>query len=226
MLERLPPPLGGRIPVFPYGARDEVISEQPVVAAYPDFVAVLEKIVGLVAVSEKQPWKCRGFDEPFPFHKSYPVYVSFERSPYRTVLIQISEFEPQTPGFASAVQGIEPFDAAVSSECHSVQAAVRGIPEIVLVVGGYEVAVSSVGRLGNLVREFHEGEIFLTQYINAGCLGYPDSSELVFAAFGHIIALEMRGRLSGVETQNLTSVISGDASAKETYPYESKVVSE
>lgn len=93
-------------------------------------------------------------------------------------------------------------------------------------IGGYEVAVPPVGRLGNLVREFHEGKIFLTQYINAGCLGYPDSSELVFAAFGYIIALEMRGRLSGVETQNLASVISGDASAEETYPYKSKVVLE
>lgn len=93
-------------------------------------------------------------------------------------------------------------------------------------IGGYEVAVPSVCRLGNLGREFHEGKIFLTQYINAGCLGYPDSSELVFAAFGYIIALEMRSRLGGMETQNLASVISGDASAKETYPYESKVVSE
>lgn len=93
-------------------------------------------------------------------------------------------------------------------------------------IGGYEVAVPSVCRLGNLSREFHEGKIFLTQYINAGCLGYPDSSELVFAAFGYIIALEMRSRMGGMETQNLASVISGDASAKETYPYEFKVVSE
>ena len=33
--------LGWRIPVFLYGARDEVVSEQSVVAAYSDFVAVL-----------------------------------------------------------------------------------------------------------------------------------------------------------------------------------------